>query len=75
MRKDLERENPESCFNRAKEDEMLFVILGRDPAAPTTILSWIKERIRLGKNTINDPQIQEALDCIPKMAEQSKKKS
>jgi len=42
---------------------MLFVLLGRDKAAPFAIRAWVAERIRLGKNKPDDPQIAEALQC------------
>ena len=40
------------------------VILGRDVAAVPTIRAWIAERIKLGKNTSDDPQIKEAEQWI-----------
>lgn len=63
MIKREELRNGDSCLNRALFDEMLFVLLGRDVAAPATIRFWIEERIRLGKNTRDDRQIVEALEC------------
>jgi hypothetical protein len=59
--------DPNSCLNRARDDEMVFVLLGRDDASPGTIRWWIKERIRLGKNTRDDAQIREAERCIRAM--------
>lgn len=53
-----------SCWNRAKFDEQVFVLLGRDESAQIAIHAWIKDRIRRGKNSLDDPQIAEALDCI-----------
>lgn len=50
-----------SCFNRARYDELVFVILERDAAAPATIRFWCSERIRLGKNKPDDEQILKAL--------------
>jgi hypothetical protein len=41
-------------MNRAKDDEMTFVLLGRDAAAPVAIRAWVTERIRLGKNSLED---------------------
>jgi hypothetical protein len=64
MRKHEEISDGSSCFNRAKSDEFLFVLLGRDRAAPAAVRAWIEERIRLGKNTPDDPQIIEALNWI-----------
>lgn len=63
MRKIHEITNPASCLLRARMDEQVFVLLGRDAAAPVAIRAWVEERIRLGKNVIADEQIQEALTC------------
>jgi len=61
MRKKDELTSPSSCLNKAREDEWLFVLLGRDAAAPAAVRAWIEERVRLGKNTRTDPQIVEAI--------------
>lgn len=63
MRKLDELTNPGACMVRARDDEMTFVLLGRDVAAPVTIRAWIAERIRLGKNKPDDPQLLEAEQC------------
>jgi hypothetical protein len=55
--------DPRSCMSKADDDEMTFVLLGRDIAAPAAIRFWVAERIRLGKNAEGDPQIVEALEC------------
>ena len=70
MLKRDELANPESCFNRARDDEYVFVLLGRDQAAATAIRAWAAERVRLGKNKVSDAQICTALDdaivyCLP----------
>lgn len=62
-----EEKRADSCFNRALPDEWLFVLLGRDAAAPATIRAWCAERIRLGKNQDGDAQIREALDVARQM--------
>lgn len=67
MRKVDELSNPNSCMSKAKPDEMTFVLLGRDAAAPVAIRAWIEERIRLGKNTRNDSQIIDAELCAATM--------
>jgi hypothetical protein len=69
MLKRNELADPASCWNRAKDDEMTFILLGRDIAAPATIRAWIDERIRLGKNAAGDAQILEAEACISRMIE------
>lgn len=58
-----EIEYSESCFNKARDNERLFVMLARDVAAPVAIRAWVAERIRLDKNKSDDPQIVEALEC------------
>jgi hypothetical protein len=61
MKKTDELHHPQSCLNRAHDDEWLFVLLGRDAAAPDTVRFWATRRLEMGKNTIEDPQITEAL--------------
>jgi hypothetical protein len=58
-----EIDDSNSCLNRARDGERLFVLLSRDPAAPVAIRAWIAERIRLGKNVPGDEQIREAFEC------------
>jgi hypothetical protein len=67
MRKRDELTDPASCMSRARDGEMTFVLLGRDAAAPATIRSWIAERLRLGKNRPDDPQVVEAEQCARTM--------
>ena len=61
MRKQFEQNDASSCLNRAKDNEMLFVLRGHDAAAPSTIRQWAQMRIVMGKNKLEDEQIQEAL--------------
>jgi hypothetical protein len=63
MRRRDEVMDPFSCFNRAREDEMVFVLLGRDVAAAPAIRAWANARIERGKNKPEDHQIKEALAC------------
>jgi hypothetical protein len=60
MRKRDELTDQSSCLNKARDEELLFVLLGRDPAAPAAVRAWIEARIWLGKNHDGDPQIAEA---------------
>jgi len=62
-----ELHHPASCLNRARSEEMLFVLLGRDICAPSAIRYWCGERIRTGKNDATDSQIIEALACADAM--------
>ena len=61
MRKREEMADPNSCLNKAADNEWLFVLLGRDGAAAATVRFWVAERIRLGLNKIADPKVEEAL--------------
>lgn len=62
MKKCEEISNPHSCLNKAKDDEIIFVLLERDEASPNTIRKWVRERIRLGLNKPDDPQLCRAID-------------
>lgn len=67
MFKHEEINNPNSCLNRARNHELIFVLLARDESAPAAIRAWINSRIDLGKNKREDPQIIEALKCAALM--------
>jgi hypothetical protein len=70
MRKCDELTDLNSCLSKADDDEMVFVLRGHDETSPLIILQWVVERIRYKKNKLNDPQIQEALECARIMEEQ-----
>lgn len=63
----MELADPKSCMSRARDEEMTFVLLGRDAAAPVAIRAWVGERLRLGKNAPGDAQIKDALECAARM--------
>lgn len=67
MIKSKELSDPNSCMNRAADDEPTFVLLARDQAAPSAIRAWVACRVSLGKNSMSDPQITEALVCADAM--------
>jgi hypothetical protein len=67
MRKELELSDPNSCLNKARPGEILFVLLSRDKAAPGTIRDWCERRIAFGLNEPGDPQILEAKACAAAM--------
>lgn len=67
MLKKHEVMDPKSCLNKAHLDEMVFVLLGRDAAAPAAIRTWCMERVRIGKNQAGDDQIMDALACAEAM--------
>lgn len=72
MRKKDELSKEASCMQRAHAEEMVFVLLSRDPAAPATIRAWIAERIRLGKNSEADDTIVDAAECARVMEEEGR---
>jgi hypothetical protein len=55
------------CYERAEPDEPMFILLARDPAAAHAIREWMAARMRIGKNTIGDAQMNDALNCIYEM--------
>ena len=67
MIKSKEMAKSNSCLNKAKDDEMIFVLLERDIASPNTIRYWCRERVFLGKNKVTDAQICNALRCARSM--------
>jgi hypothetical protein len=68
MRKKYElSDSKSSCMNSAHPEEMVFVLLSRDAAAPVAIRAWVAERIRTGKNVASDAKIAEALACAQTM--------
>ena len=67
MRKRDETTRKHTCLAHAHPQEMVFVLLSRDAAAPVAIRVWVAERLRLGKNTESDEQIVEALACAKTM--------
>lgn len=73
MRKCDELTNPRSCMSRAHDSEMVFVLLGRDVAAPAAIRFWVGERLERGKNVPDDPQIIDALATAAAMEEDQRR--
>lgn len=64
--------NLDSCLNKARNDEYLFVLLARDRAMPNAIRAWVAERLSLGMNQLNDPQLIEALALADLVERQQK---
>ncbi len=57
------------CYDNADPNEPMFILLGRDLAAPRTILEWVYERLRLYADKPNLEQLLEALQCARTMLE------
>lgn len=70
MRKRDELADPNSCLNKAKQDEWIFVLLGRDEEAPETVRYWVGRRIMKGKNKPGDPKMVEALQWADRIENQ-----
>lgn len=62
---------PNTCWNKARADERVFVLLARDAAAPETLRFWASKRMELGKNQREDPQIVEALADADRMEDEA----
>ena len=73
MRKKDELSLEHTCMRHAHPQEMTFVLLSRDAAAPAAIRAWVAERLRLGKNEASDAQIVEALECAATMEAEGRK--
>lgn len=61
MLKRDELADPNSCWNKARDDERVFVLLERDDAIAGTIRDWAARRIEMGKNAPGDRKIAAAL--------------
>ena len=73
MRKKDELDKKHTCMSHAHSEEMIFVLLSRDTAAPVAIRAWVAERLRLGKNIETDAQIMKALECAQTMETEGRK--
>jgi hypothetical protein len=73
MRKKDELANPNSCLNRAKDNEWLFVLKASDICSPGAVRDWVKRRLKKKRNQPGDAQIIEALQCAQSMEEQKEK--
>lgn len=65
--KRTELSDPNSCLNKAQDDEMIFVLRAKDPCAGIAILAWINARIDQKLNTIDDEKIKSAYRAIDAM--------
>ena len=66
-RKNEEINRSDSRLNQAHDNELIFVIIGRDAAAAEAIFQWCRIRVKLNRNTWEDSQIQEALSLAKQM--------
>jgi hypothetical protein len=73
MKKEDELRNPKSCFNKANNDELMFILLERDPTIISTVLHWINTRVEMGLNTMEDDKIKEAYNFCNTVASNREK--
>lgn len=67
MLKKDEIANPDSCLNKAADEEPVFVLRAKDAAAPNTIRCWAEERMERGLNIASDQKIVDALAIAERM--------
>lgn len=67
MIKCRELADPKSCLSKARDDQMIFVLIETDEDAPGAIRDWIARRIRSGKNKPGDAKLIEAEACATAM--------
>lgn len=64
MRKKCEAEDPGSCWNKAADEELIFVLRGTDVASLSAVWSWINERVNRGLDQVVDHKIIDAIGWI-----------
>jgi hypothetical protein len=67
MTRSQELANPNSCFNKAADDELMFVLLERDPCAPAAIRAWVAARLERGIDGVDSKKIVTALAMADEM--------
>jgi hypothetical protein len=63
VRKRDELADPNSCLNKAADDEIVFVLRAHDDDTSETIRYWAGRRLLRGKNKLDDAKIREAIQC------------
>lgn len=80
MKKRDELANPNSCINRAEDDEPVFVLRAHDPAAPEIVREWAdayasRKEDKQGEMTEQQrAKYREALDLAKQMEAWQKEK-
>lgn len=62
MKKHEELSDPNSCWNKAADDEPVFVIRAKDPEAVGTVMEWCNRRIRHNHNSSGDKKLRDAVE-------------
>lgn len=55
--------DPNSCLNRARDDEPLFVLRANDELAPVLIMEWVSRYLELKGAGITDTQHRKAREA------------
>jgi hypothetical protein len=76
MLKKDELAQPGSCINKSADDEPVFVLCARDPAAAHAVRDWVERRRILGmtrgdNREREEAKLQEALQCAAQMEQWS----
>lgn len=64
--------DPNSCLNKAADDEIVFTLRSKDPEAAETIRDWARRRVAHCYDEADSPKILDALqiaDAIDKQRE------
>ena len=69
MTKQDEMRNRESCWNKAKDNEVIFVLRGQDYSSPKAIMFWIMENL----TTTPEAKLRDAFNAAMAMKAQSRK--
>ena len=57
------------CYGKAADDEPLFVLRAKDPAAPAAIQAWIVARLACGVSKDGEiERLKEAMQCVHAMS-------
>ena len=51
---------PDSCWNKTKDDEYVFILRERDPQFAAIVMEWARQRVEHGQNKEHDAKIVEA---------------
>jgi len=70
MDKITEKNKSNSTFNKARNDEMLFVLRAQDISAPLAVIKWIE----INFLNCNDEKLREAFECALEMKKHSNRK-
>lgn len=62
MTKQENIDNPNSCWNKARSDELVFILREKDKTMGKTIRFWAAERVKDGLNKSTDAKIVQALE-------------